>query len=61
MGSGAGSHVSLSLLLMNGDFDDKIEWPIRVHVHVLLTECQAYGEKKLLPSTSVPFERVRLW
>ena len=28
VGSGAGTHVSLSLLLMKGEFDDQLEWPL---------------------------------
>ena len=29
IGKGEGTHVSLSLVLMKGEFDDQLEWPIR--------------------------------
>ena len=29
IGEGEGTHISLSLLLMRGEFDDQLEWPIR--------------------------------
>lgn len=35
--SGAGSHISLALLLMKGEFDDKLEWPIVSHETLSVT------------------------
>ena len=32
IGKGEGTHVSLSLVLMKGEFDDELEWPIRCHL-----------------------------
>ena len=39
VGSGAGSHVSLSLLLMKGEFDNHLKWPL----HKVMLEVADHG------------------
>ena len=47
IGKGEGTHVSLSLLLMRGEFDDQLEWPIQSSGYHLKITLQSQNKPKL--------------
>ena len=36
MGSGQGSHLSLSVCLLNGEFDNELAWPVELPFHLMV-------------------------
>ena len=46
IGKGEGTHVSLSLLLMRGEFDDQLEWPIQSSGYHLKITLQSQNKPK---------------